>query len=58
MPFVETWIDLEIITLSEVSQRNINVMTSLKCGISKTVQMNCLQNRNRPTDTDDKLTVT
>ena len=33
MPFAETWIDLEIITLSEISQRNTNIMTSLKCGI-------------------------
>ena len=33
MPFVETWTDLEIITLSEASQRNTNIMTSLKCGI-------------------------
>ena len=29
MPFAETWIDLEIITLSEISQRNTNIMTSL-----------------------------
>ena len=33
MPFAETWIDLEIITLSEISQRNTNIMTSLKCEI-------------------------
>ena len=28
-----TWMDLEIIILSEVSQRKTNIMTSLKCGI-------------------------
>ena len=35
MPFIATWMDLEIITLSEVSQtgKDKHHMTSLICGI-------------------------
>ena len=35
MPFAATWMDLEIIILSEISQREKNKhhMISLKCGI-------------------------
>ena len=32
MPFVATWMDLEIIILSELSQRKTNII-SLMCGI-------------------------
>ena len=33
MPFAATWMDIEIIILSEVSQRKTNIMRSLICGI-------------------------
>ena len=35
MPFAATWMDIEIIIVSEVRQRNTNVMISLICGILK-----------------------
>ena len=33
MPFAATWMDLEIIILSEISQIKKNIMISLICGI-------------------------
>ena len=33
MPFAATWMDLEMIILSEVSQTETNIMKSLTCGI-------------------------
>ena len=33
MPFAATWIDLEIIILSELSQTKTNIMILLMCGI-------------------------
>ena len=35
MPSAATWTDLEIIILTEVSQRKTNIMASLICGILK-----------------------
>ena len=32
MPFAATWMDLEVIILSEVSQRKTNIMILLICG--------------------------
>ena len=51
MPFSATWIELETLILSEVSQKDINDITymwSLKYGT------NYLQNRNRLTDIESR----
>ena len=39
MPSAATWMELEIIVLSEVSQTKTNIVL-LICGISKKIQMN------------------
>ena len=59
IPFAVIWMDLEIITLSELSQteKNKYYMISLIGGTWKKVQMN-LQNRNRPIDIENKLMFT
>ena len=56
VPFVVTWTDLEILILSEISQRMKSNMTLLTCEILKK-KGTYLQNRNRPTETENKLTV-
>ena len=59
VPFVATWMDLEIIILSEVNQ-----MEKDKCHITyiwnlkKVYKWTYLQNRNRPTDIENKFMVT
>ena len=40
MPSAATWMDLEIIILSEVNQKDKYHMISLICGISNMTQMN------------------
>ena len=40
VPFATTWIDLEIIILSEISQKDRYHMISLICGIYNMTQMN------------------
>ena len=55
MPFVATWMDLEIIILSEVSQRKTDTI-SLICGIQKKwYKWVDQQNRSRLTDLENKL---
>ena len=53
MPFAASWMDLEIIILSEVSHKEKDKyhMISLICDISD------LQNRNRLTDIENRLVV-
>ena len=59
MPFVATWMDLEIIIQSEVNQMekdkcHITYMWNLK----KVYNWTYLQNRSRPTDRESKFMVT
>ena len=58
MLFAATWMDLEIITPSELSrtEKDKYHMISLICGIFKMIQIN-LFNRNRLTDIENKCMV-
>ena len=59
MPFAATWTDLEIIILSEVSQKKTNIIWyHLYVESKKMMQMNYLHNRNRLIDIENKLMVT
>ena len=58
MPFAASWMDLEIIILSEESQRKTNIVL-LICGIfKKKIQMNLFRKIETLTDIENKLTVT
>ena len=61
MPFAVTWVNLEIIIPSEVSQRKTNIIwhhSYVESNFFLKLQMNFLQNRNRLTDMENKLMVT
>ena len=58
MPFAATWMDLEIISLSKVSQRKTNITYHLYAKSLKRYKWTYLQNRSRPTDIENKLMVT
>ena len=58
MPFAATWINLEIIILSEVNQTKTNIMISLMWNLKNWYKWPCLQNRNRLTDIENKLMAT
>ena len=59
MPFATTWMDLEIITLSEVNQRKTNIMWyHLYVESEIWYKWTYLQNRNRLTDIENKFMVT
>ena len=50
MPFAATWMDLEIIILSEVSQRQISYYTTYIWNLRKRYKQTYLQNENNRTD--------
>ena len=60
IPFAGTWMDLEIVILSEVSQtQKDKYMIPLICGIQETgYKQTYLQNRSRVTNVENKLMVT
>ena len=60
MPFVATWMDLEIIILSEASQRERHVPYGIAYiwNLKKWYKLTYLQNRNRLIDIENKLRVT
>ena len=61
MPFAATWIDQEIIILSEVSHtvKGKYMISLWTCGIKKKkIQNNLFTNRNRLTDIESKLMAT
>ena len=59
MLFATTWVDLEIIILSEVSQRKTNTTWyHLSMESKKKKSHELIQKRNRSTDTEDKLMAT
>ena len=55
MPFSATWIDLEIIILSEISQRKTNITYHLPVESKRMIQMNLFKIRNRLTDMEKKV---
>ena len=57
MLYAATWMDLETMILTEVSQRQIPCTITYMQNI-KWIQMNYLQNRNRITDIENKFLIT
>ena len=52
-----TWMDVEIVTLSEAPDREKYHMTSLICGIQKEmIQMNLLTKQEETQDSENELT--
>ena len=59
VPFVAMWMDLEILVLSEVRQRKLNIIWYCLHVESKTrLKWTYLQSRKRVTDAENKLMVT
>ena len=58
MPFVEIWVDLEMILPSEVNQRKTNIWYNLYVESKKQYKWTYLQNRNRLTEIETTLMTT
>ena len=58
MPFVGTWIDLEIVILSDTSQRQIPQDITEIWNLQNMIQVKLFTNRNRVTVVENKLMVT
>ena len=58
MPFAGTWMDLEIIKVSEVRERQTSYSSTYMWNLRKWSKSTYIQNRNRLTDTGNKLLVT
>ena len=58
MPIVATWMDLEIIILSEVRKKQIPYDITYMWNLKKSYKWTYLQNRSRITDVENKLMVT
>ena len=58
MPFAATWMDLEIIILNEVRERQISYVITYMWNTKKWYKWTYLQNRKRLADTENKLTAT
>ena len=58
MPIVATWMDLEIIILSEVRKKQIPYDITYMWNLKKGYKWTYLQNRSRIIDVENKLMVT
>ena len=58
MPFAVTWMDLEIIKVNEVRERQTSYGSTYMWNVRKWSKSTYLQNRNSLTDTGNKLLVT
>ena len=58
MPFAATWMDLEIIVLSEGRERKISYAITYMWNLKKMIKCTYLQNRNGFTGFENKLMVT
>ena len=58
MPFSAVWTDREIITLSEVRQKQLLYDSSYMWSLKKKYRSTYFQNRNRPMNRDNKFMVT
>ena len=55
MPFAATWLDLQIITLSEANQTKTNIMISYMKSLKKDTNGTYLQKRHRLTDFENNI---